>query len=68
MVTLGPSTSRMGQMSFTEHADSGSKSDIDVLDLINHSDKISSTILILVCGAGSNDASSRVIHTALKKI
>ena len=39
MATLGLPTSRMGQVSFTEHSHSGSESDIDVSVLINHSDK-----------------------------
>ena len=55
MATLGPSTSLMGQVSFIEHSDPGSDSDIDISDLINHSDKISSPVLASGGGAGSSE-------------
>ena len=58
LATLGHSTSRIGQVSFTEHSDSGSESNIDVSDLINHSDKISSPVLASVGGAVSTEVQS----------
>ena len=67
MATLGPSTSRMGQVSFTEHSDSGSESDIDISDLINHSDKISSPVLASGRGASSNEGKGSLGDTQVSQ-
>ena len=73
MATLRFSTSRMGQVSFSKHSDSGSESDIDVSDLMNHSDKIFPPVLAFGSAASSNEwqgslGAAGVGHISLKII